>query len=82
MSVWGWGIPSAADGWIGEPPAPKVLQAAVAEPCRLSAAKQCLQHPPALPGLCDSAGAAAAGCSQGCLSHPFQTESFPSHQLL
>lgn len=61
-------------------PSPKVLQAAVAEPCRLSATKQRLQHPPAQPGLCDSA--AAAGRSQGCLSRPFHTESFPSRQLL
>lgn len=67
MSMWDWGTPSAADGWIGGLPAPPVLQAAVAEPCRVSATKQCPQHPPALPGVCASAAAAAARHRRGVL---------------
>lgn len=45
---------------LGDSQPPPVLQAAVAEPCRVSATKQRPQHPPALPGVCDSAAAAAA----------------------
>lgn len=52
---------------LGGLPAPPVLQAAVAEPCRVSATKQCPQHPPALPGVCASAAAAAARHRRGVL---------------